>query len=185
MKKITLATAVTTLALVLGLAGLAVAASDTASHDVQLGIPEIALIRVVDTSAISFTLTAPATPGDKPVEPSADTSKRLQYTSILPTGGGTRSVTAAVDSAVPSGLTLKLTAGAPGGWGNSGTSDGEINLSTTAQSIISGIGSCFTGIGGSSGSQLTYDLDIDDSNFEDLTESTTTLTVTFTLTEAS
>jgi hypothetical protein len=113
---------------------------------------------------------------------SSDTSKILQYTSLV-AAGTTRNVTAAwggADSA-PAGTALLLEAtSVPGGCG---TAAGQITVSDIAQNIITGIGSCATGTG-ASGAQLQYDLDITAVGSLVVGDSST-VTITFTLTDAS
>jgi len=86
---------------------------------------------------------------------------------------------------VPAGLQLTVQAGSfsGSGVGTFGTSAGVITLTGTAQNLLTGIGSAYTGNGPSNGHNLTYTLsqvgsyaalDFDNSN---------TLTVTYTLSD--
>ena len=69
----------------------------------------------------------------------------------------TRRITAAwaAGNAAPSGCTLTLLATPASGMGSSA---GTITVSSTAQNIVTGIGGCATGTGGTSGAQMAYTL---------------------------
>jgi hypothetical protein len=140
-----------------------------------------AIAEIAVTSDVSLSVTAPATPGDTPQNDS-DNSAYLQYTSTVPSSQ-TRNVTAAwggTDSA-PAGTQLKLQASPQSG---EGTGAGEIVLSSSSQNVITSIGSCYTGTGGSDGAQLTYTLEVTDATTL-VANASETVTVTFTVTDAS
>ncbi len=177
--------ALVTMILAFGLASFIMAATDIATHDIQITINEIALMRVLTNAQIAFSVGSPATEGDEPViTGTPNNTKYLQYTSIV-NASDRRTITAETSEDIPSGLILKLTASTPStGKGDKGSSSGEKTLSSSAQTIISDIGSCYTGIGDSSGSNLSYTLEIDDDNIGNLTEDDDIIvTVTFTLTD--
>jgi len=166
--------------------------TNTDAHDVVIGIPEVALLDIESGSGTSINLT-PAAPSEAgnaiSFSSTTNTSLWLNYSSIIgSTTEPTRKVTAAITSGtVPGGMLLKVLAAADagGGDGTMGTSAGQLTLSGTAQDLVTGIGSCYTGNGTSNGHQLTYtlllnpvagsyaNLDFDDAN---------TLSVTYTLT---
>jgi len=167
-----------TVALMSGMAGSLMAQSDT--HQINVTVDGIALLRVNDGNAITLQITAPATEGDSTAVKSNATNY-LQYTSIR-ASGVTKKVTAATDVAVPAGLSLLVTAAAPTtGAGTRGTSGGRKALSTSASDVITGIGSCYTGIGATDGGLLTYQLFVN--NWTNvLSGGPTAVTVTYTLT---
>ncbi|NOY96889.1 MAG: hypothetical protein GXO81_11080, partial [Chlorobi bacterium] len=90
------------------------------------------------------------------------------------------------NGSVPTGLTLTVTADADAGAGKGavGTSAGLVTLSATAQTLISGVKSCWTGNGSSKGHNLTYKLDLTSAdNYSDLANADTDITITYTLTD--
>jgi hypothetical protein len=161
--------------------GLLYGLSDTASHDVTLQVNEIALIDLNSTASITLTTNPPAAGGEDPVGDS-DSSKLLQYTSLVATGT-TRSISVqwgALDTA-PAGTSLLLEAvSVPL---NCGSAAGQITISSVAQNLITNIESCATGIG-ANGASLTYTFSVDDVNSL-VVGDTQTVTVTFTLTDSS
>ena len=111
----------------------------------------------VTSSAITLTIANPATPGAIPAD-ATSTSTYAQYSSTVATGV-TRRITAAwaVGNSAPTGCTLKLLATPASGMGSSA---GQITISSTAQNIITGIGGCATGSGGTEGAQMGYSLSV-------------------------
>ena len=175
---------VTAAALMATAAG-AYAASDTASHDIVLEVREIAVIGLNDTSAITLRTAGTVTPGADPSTAADDTdsSKLLQYTSIVP-GSATRNITVALGATgVPAGTELSLEATQMPAAANVGVAAGRVVLSSTAANLITGIGSTATGTG-TNGVELTYSYRITDVSAL-ATDDDATVTVTFTLTDAS
>lgn len=163
----------------------AFAASDSASHDIVLDVSEIAAVGLNDTTAITLSTAGSITPGDDPANAAADTdaSKLLQYTSVV-SGGTTRVITVALGATgVPAGTELGVEATAMPNAANVGSSTGRIVLGSTAQNLITGIGSTATGMG-SNGVELTYDYSITDVSVL-ATDADATVTVTYTLTDES
>lgn len=170
----------TVIVAVLSAVGLA-SAQSTANQTVTMQVNAIGVLRVTGNPA-ALVVSAPASGGLVPDNPQ-NNSTYAQYTSTVPSGQ-TRRLTAhwgASDEA-PAGCSLKLTATTPGG--NQGSSAGQITLSATAQNVVTGIRSCATGQGPTSGAQLTYVLSVDDVELLVAGE-TKTATVTLTLTDAS
>jgi hypothetical protein len=99
-------------------------------------------------------------------------------------GSTVRSITAAWggSDAAPAGcsLTLEVTALTAG----CGTQESQITMSAIAQDIVTDIGSCATGTGGTDGGRLTYTLSVDDVTQLDASDDQS-VTVTLTLTDAS
>jgi len=163
-----------------GLVGLAFAA-DTATQTVQMNVNDICVIDVTGNPG-ALVVAAPTTGGQTPPD-DIDNTTYAQYTSVV-AGSTTRNVTAAWGGtdAAPVGCSLglqvtNLTAGC-------GTQEGEIEMSALAQNIITDVGSCATGTGGTDGGQLTYTLHIDDVSQLDADDDQS-VTVTLTLTDAS
>ncbi len=140
--------------------------SQTQSTDnVYFTLPEIALLNIEpNTNDIILEFEAPTEPGDELIPTGADT-KWLNYTATLALGGTPKVVTAQVSSVtnIP-GLTIELTISGYSGNGRGvfGTSVGTINLTTTAQTIITGIGGCFTRNGVNRGHEIEYNASISD-----------------------
>ena len=157
------------------------AINDSASHTVTMQVNEVALIDLNSTAGITLTTSAPSQGGES-VTGDTDSSKLLQYTSLVSTGT-TRNITVnwgAGDSA-PAGTSLKLEATTVPA--NCGTAGGQLTISNTAQSLLTNIGSCATGIG-ANGSEMTYTFSVDDATSLNVGDNQT-VTITFTLTDAS
>lgn len=141
----------------------------TAEHEVSIKIPEVAILDVEPTNN-SFSL-APTEPDEAGF--ALDFSKAinsdlwLNYSSIVgSTSDKSRTIDVKIgEGAIPDGLLLKVTAGADNGTGDGtmGTPNPlAITLSSTAQEIITGIGSCYTGSPEKNGHQLTYALELNE-----------------------
>jgi len=170
------------IALVLFLSSLvSFALNDTASHSILINIPEIAVLDLNNTNVINMDVSAGASGGDDAVG-STDTSKILQYTSLVP-AGQTRLITINCDAldTFPSGTQLSVEATSVPL--NCGSSNGLVIISSVAKTIVSSIGSCATGTG-VNGATLEYSLTITDKNALVANESKT-INITFTLTDAS
>jgi len=162
------------------IAGFAFAA-DTAAHDVTLNVVDVCLIDLNSTATITLNTIAPAAGG---MDPTGDTnnSKLLQYTSLVPTGQ-TRVITAnwGGADAAPAGTSLLLeVTSVPAGCGTAGA---QITIDDTARNIITAIGSCATGVG-ANGAALLYTFSVDNVGLL-VVGDTSTVTVTFTLSDAS
>ena len=160
-------------------------ASDSVTQNIIINVKDIAVLNVT-VGSVTLEVNAPvkANAGDSPVVSTSVDGGYLRYTSIVESEK-TRKITAQLDTDVPTGLALKLSVTAPsGGTGTLGSSAGEITLSKdTAQDIITGISSGWTGTETTSGAKLTYSLEITDGSKLNITNPT--ITITFTLTEAS
>ena len=163
------------------IAGFALAVS-TANQTVTMQVNAICVLGVTGNPS-TLTVSAPATGGQTPSNPSSNTTY-AQYTSTV-ASATTRKLTAAWggSDAAPAGCSLKLAA-TPSGGTNQGTTAGEITMSGTAQDVVTTIGSCATGTGPTSGAQLTYTLSVDTVTSLVASESKSA-TVTLTLTDAA
>jgi hypothetical protein len=161
--------------------------NSSASHDVTISIPEVALLDLEGASTITLAPTAPEEAGlGLSFASATDNSVWVNYSSVVGSGEN-RSVNAKISGTVPSGLQLKVSAGSysGNGKGTTGTASGQIVLSGTDQELISSIGSGYTGNGTNNGHNLTYqlDLDPDGENYQNLMHGDTEITVTYTLTD--
>lgn len=129
------------------------------NHTINFTIPQVTLLDIEPSTSTSFSFaaTAPTEAGDSlSFAGNTNTSLWLNYTSIRSGSGIEREITAALNVGAPENTTLKVTAGAPTGFGGLGTSNGQLTLTTTAQAVISDITSCYTRNGANRGSNLSY-----------------------------
>lgn len=151
------------------------------SKNVSLNLSEVALLDIEpNTNNISFNFTAPTEAGMPISNPTANTTKWLNYTSAKATTTANRTVSAQIDQIIP-GIAIKLQAGsATGGGGTLGTTTGQKTLTTSAQTIINGIGGAFTGNGANHGHQLTISATI--TNYTQLVQTNNkTIIITYTI----
>ncbi|MCB0734651.1 MAG: hypothetical protein KDC76_08720 [Bacteroidetes bacterium] len=165
--------------------------NETDDHTVQITIPEVAILDLEASSSTSITLAVEApTEAGLPVSfaNAKDSSVWINYSSIVgSTSEASRTVSAKISSGtVPGGMLLKVTAASDAGNGDGtmGSSAGQITLSNTNQTVVSSIGSCYTGNGANNGHNLYYSLELDptagsysDIDFDDAT----TLTIMYTI----
>jgi hypothetical protein len=154
----------------------------TSTQTVTMQVNAICVLGVTGNPS-ALTVSAPATGGQTPSSPSSNTTY-AQYTSTVG-ASQTRRLTAAWggSDAAPAGCSLKLQA-TPSGGTNQGTGTSQVTVSSTAQDIITGIRSCATGTGATSGAQLTYTLSVDTVTSLVAAE-TKSATITLTLTDAA
>jgi hypothetical protein len=168
-----------------GLTSRAVAQdTQTDNHQIIVEVPVVALLDLETAATKNFTasFTKPANDeaGNKIVAPTANNTLWLNYTSIQ--AGTTTKKVDVKSNAVVAGVDIHLVAAsAAGGAGTKGTPTAGFNLSTTDQTLISGIGSAYTASGPTAGHQLTYTFIADDGNYANLRSGSTTVTVTYTL----
>jgi len=132
-------------------------------------IPDITLLDIEPISEdVVFEFEGPIEPGDKLIEPDKNDNKWINYTATVPQGGPYKNVTAQISlSTFIPGLKIDLTVSEQIGQGQIGTPIGLIELSTTAQIVVSGIGGSYTNDGIAVGHRLKYEVYISDySQFE-------------------
>lgn len=167
--------------------------SNNDNHNVKFVIPEIAFLDIEEGNngrTVSLIVEAPEDAGDPVVLDNAiDSSLFINYTSIVG-GSKRRSVSAQITSGtIPGGLNLKVAArnATTDKKGTAGSPAGSITLSTTPQTLISGIGSCFTGNGNGKGHRIVYSLDLsnngDDFGSFNYEQNNSEVTVTYTITD--
>jgi len=135
-------------------------AEDKATQHLVLKVSEVCIVGISGNPG-NMEMKNPDSPGIDP-SPVKDSTSFIHYTSTVPPGG-VRNLTArwGPDSSAPSGCSLNLNA-IPSGRSNEGISQGEIILSHIPQTIVSAIGSCVTGLGYGTGTQLEYTLCVQD-----------------------
>lgn len=130
--------------------------SNQATNTISLGMPEVQLLKST-TPAINLTL-SPGEAGMAVEESKSDESTRLLISSVI-SGEQTKILSAAVTSgAVPPGTFLRLIALTPNDnfVGTAGSYAAEVDLGSTAKNIITGIGTCYSGVGAEDGYKLRY-----------------------------
>lgn len=189
----------TTITLAMSLATFALSsnlrAQDTNkdNHTVTISVPEVALVDIEPAATKNITLgfTAPTEAGDPVTPNTANSTLWLNYSSIKSVAEPTRNVSVSVNAIIP-GIDIHVTAAAATGSGGGLVGDpaAELILSATDQTIISGIGSAYTGNGANNGHNLTYALAAGSSPsgvaaYSDLqaTTVTTAATVTYTISD--
>lgn len=163
--------------------------SHTASHQVSITVPAVSLIDIEGPGAspnIIFSFTAPTEAGNPLVAPAPNSDLWLNLTSTAQANSQGKSIGVSLTAGtLPAGMTLKLSAAnSVSGLGNKGTSGTEITLTPASQNIITGIKSGYTENGVSKGFNLTYTLELAETNaaYQALHNEIEALTVTYTMT---
>jgi hypothetical protein len=140
MRKFTKFTAFLAAVLVLGASGIAMAgatATQTVTYEVQ-AINELSVSSATASLAVNAAVAGSA--------PTAVTDASTTYAI---TTNEAKKITGAIDTAMPTGVTLKVTLAAPAG----GTSSGDVTLSAIAADLVTGIATL-----NESGKTITYNL---------------------------
>lgn len=152
------------------------------SASISATVTEVAYISLApDNSVFNLVVSPPTIAGESIRVVGSNTSKWINFTSAVPPSL-TRTIYAQISSgSIPSGMELKLTISpASGGAGILGSSITSVNLSTSPQVIISNIGGAYTGQGSGYGYNIKFELVITD--YSQLREANTNLSIIFTLT---
>lgn len=153
--------------------------------NVTLTLPVVTLMDIEPTGNITLSFTAPTEAGNPLGNPTPNTSKWINYTSAITSGGLTRRITAAINGTtlIPGvNINLQAAAASGAGGGTLGTPSAQVTLTNTPITIISGIGGAYTGNGTSNGHRLSISLV--PSTYSSLQAQTnTTLTIVYTITE--
>lgn len=150
---------------------------------IAVTLPVVTLLDIEPAGTFTLNFTAPTEAGQALTAPAANTTKWVNYTSAIASGGLTRRITASINQVIP-GVDIKVQAAAASGAGGGtlGTSSGLVTLSTTAANIITGIGGAFTGNGANNGHRLTISLVVN--TYANLSARTNTpVVITYTITE--
>lgn len=180
MKKVRLLTQAA--ALILLVSGSALGQANIDSHTVTMEVGNMAVLNLTGGN-ITLTIAAPGTGGQQPAD-DTDNTCYLQYTATVPSGL-TRTLTVAwgAGDSAPAGCSLNVTA-APSGAAGEGSTAGLRTISSSAQTVVTGIGSCYTGTGGTDGANLSYVLTVTDASSL-IAGDSQAATVTYTLTDAA
>ncbi|MBP2617141.1 hypothetical protein [Chryseobacterium jejuense] len=152
--------------------------------NVTLTLPVVTLMDIEPTGNIALSFTAPTEAGNPIGNPTPNTSKWINYTSAIASGGLTRKITAAISGTLITGVDIRLQAAAASGAGGGtlGTPSAQVTLTNTPVTIISGIGGAFTGNGANNGHRLTISL-VPNTYANLATRANATLTIVYTITE--
>ena len=161
------------------------------NHQISFSIPATSILDIEgpgENNSINFTPEAITEAGNAFDFNLSNNTLWLNYSNIKPNADGTRKVTVGMTKDLPTyqGMSLTVSAGsdAGNGQGSKGTPNaGAINLvNGSTSTIITGIGSAFTGNGVSSGHQLTYNLSFDEEEFQTLSaDLNQSVTITYTI----
>jgi hypothetical protein len=126
-------------------------------------VMEVAEISVLAVSGDPGKLTViPPSSGGQGYQNAVDSSTSIQYSStVRPNQYRALTVRWGMTGSAPAGCVLKLQAVSSGRL-NEGNSTGEIILSLENQIILTGIGSCASGVGPDDGARLVYTLSVVD-----------------------
>jgi len=160
------------------------AAQTSDSLGVSLDVRQVAVISASGSMGGGLTLVAPPEAGAA-IAAAESSSTTLHYTSTVP-AGRVRTIQASLSAAPPAGTTLQVQVTPPTGApaaGACGSSAGLVTLSTSAVTVVTGIGACYTGEGATDGATVYYRLSV--GNYSQLkSANAASLTVTYTLTDA-
>lgn len=162
--------------------------TNTATNEITLGMPQVSLLGS-NTPAINLTL-SPLTAGESVSQSISNETARILVSSVI-AETQTRTMTAKVTTGtIPAGTYLNVVALQPNTHfiGTAGTIEPEITLNTTSdQTIISGIGTCYSGTSADDGYGLkyTYGIPTSTDNYDQIRATTgVSVTVTLTMTAA-
>jgi hypothetical protein len=162
----------------------------TKTYNFKITINDIKVIRIITpglSGSISLKLFASEAGASVQTSPnSSDSHSWLQVTSISPAGVTRKIQVSITNGNIPNGTLLKLSAAnctsGEGPRGSATTTPFNL-LRNTNITLISGIGSCYTGITNSSGYNLTYNFTTDPANLGAIRSFTNNIiTVTYTIT---
>ncbi|WP_261510142.1 hypothetical protein [Chryseobacterium paludis] len=173
-------------------ANLSAQDTNTDNHTISVTIPEVALVDIEPAATKNITLgfTAPTEAGLPIIPSTSNNTLWLNYSSIKSVADATRNVSVKLNAIIP-GIDIHVTAAAAAGAGAGtlGTPSAQLTLSAADQTIISGIGSAYTGDGANNGHNLTYALAAGSgpggvANYADLQATATAVaTVTYTISD--
>jgi hypothetical protein len=148
-------------------------------------VNNICLVRSTATASINLNLTTSV--AGSSIAAATNSSTYLQVTSIAPATETRNIMTTITTGTIPTATTLTLAASAcTTGSGTRGSVYTVPLNSTTNQTLISGICSCYTGTSSSNGYKLTFTWQPDAANYSQITAtSSVMLVVTFTMAAAN
>ncbi len=157
-------------------------ATATSDHTLTMGIPEVCLLGT-DAAAIALELTT-TTAG---AQITGGTGTGYAQVASIVSAAETRTITASI-TGVPSGTGLKVTTAVPSGGNSGGTlgtgsSDVDLINAAAAVTLVTAIGSCYTGTASTDGYALDYVWDCATGTYGSIVATVgTTATVVLTIT---
>jgi hypothetical protein len=162
--------------------------TNVATSTLTLGVSEVSLLKT-SSSTVSLTL-GQQDAGMSVVPSKSDSTARLLISSVITSTQ--RTISAKITTGtVPAATVLKLVALQPNATfvGSTGTLGSQVTLDGIDRTIVTGIGTCYSGTSTSSDGyplKFTYAIDSNTSNYSSLRASTgTQIIVTLTLTAAA
>ena len=154
----------------------------TASTNVGVSLPSVALLDIENSSGINLSFLAPTGAGSSLINNSSNNSAWLNFTSAMGVGAS-KNVSVHITPGSGSGyeIVLQPQAYLGGGAGQIGNRNPLINLSNMPQRVIDNIGGAYTGNSLGNGYNLRYSLAI--TNYGNLRKENTTFIITYTLTD--
>ncbi len=159
--------------------------AQTSSSTATVDIPAYAKLGFSGVTSLTMPLLASNTAGSEIVAPTNNSTLWLNYSSITTTAVSTYTIKVKIGAVIP-GVNINLTAATPvmtNGSGAGGTGSASQVITAIDQPIVTGIGSCQTGAGDGSGSNLTYAVSVNKAAYASLVKSTPVVTVTYTMAE--
>jgi len=161
--------------------------NNSAEHTITIDIDEVALVDIEgeDGTSINLSPEAPNEAGLGVVFTDATNNDLwLNYSSIV-AENKTRSISAAISGELPGGTTISVAAANPtsDGKGSKGSANSTAQiLNSGGVTVISSIGSCYTGDSYAKGSKISYKLNMDENSYGSLYEKEDGYEVTITYT---
>ena len=122
--------------IVVGLTGVAMAATDFDTSSVGIEVEEIAQIAITGSVSTIILTNAATTAGSLP-DAQTDENTNLAWTSNV--AANSRLITASLNEAFTAGVVVKLTLGTPGTGSSNGSTGGQATLSTVESTLWSGV----------------------------------------------
>ena len=162
--------------------GVAAATTDSDTSTFGVGNEEMAVI-ACSGDAGNLLLIAPAAGAIPAAVNTSASLTYLQYTVVV--GTTTKEITAQITTGpLPTGTLLKITT-IPDGGGLEGSAVSDTSVTTgSAVDVITAIPSCATGVGGTDGASVEWELSVSDITDMDL-HASADITVTFIITDTS
>lgn len=156
------------------------AQTSNSSSDLNFCIPPLAIMQLVSDNPVSFNFPSVSV---ETIMPGSSKTTWINYSSIVAKGEANKIMVNISSGQLPESTKIKLNTGfdSGGGAGNVGLPTGDIILSGSPQDIITGIGSCYTGVGPFKGHKLTYSWIKDGQNKPDQNFICSAITLTYTI----
>jgi len=164
------------------------AQDNVTAHNITLGLPEVALL-ATSSGGVNLTLSAATAAGEAVQQSISDSTAYVQFSSVI-SEGSPRILSAKYSGTLPAGtnLTAKVLAPNANAVGTTGTLvASDVSLTTVDATLVSDIGSCYSGTAVDDGYRMKYTWGLDNptANYADIrATAATSLTVTLTLTAA-